>query len=150
LADIFVTRTAKRFALGLIPHWSQVGHSVWSAITAQRRHIKLINPISGYERVINEIAQCDAISSSSLHGLILADALGVPNLWVIFGDKSTLKDADVRFKFMDYYASTERDHFEPTKITPSTSALSLARMAWERDRADARHIQAQVLNSFPL
>jgi pyruvyltransferase len=40
-----------------------------------------IDVLSGPEHVVYEAARCKRITSSSLHGLVLADALGIPNRW---------------------------------------------------------------------
>lgn len=150
LADMFVTRTTKKYSLGLIPHWSQVNHPIWKEIASQRRHVQLIHPLSGYERVVNEIAQCDAIASSSLHGLIVADALGVPSIWVKLEDEATANEANARFKFDDYYASTGRENLTPVLLSAATSSVALAQMAWKQGPSQVRHIQNRVLESFPL
>lgn len=48
---------------------------------------------------------CETILSSSLHGLIFADALHVPNLHII--GQTKLKEGN--FKFEDYYSSYGMD-----------------------------------------
>ena len=53
----------------------------------------------------NQILACRNILSSSLHGVIFSDALGVPNIRAIFSDKITGAD----FKFEDYYSTTNRN-----------------------------------------
>jgi pyruvyltransferase len=40
-----------------------------------------IDVLGGPEHVIYEAARCKRITSSSLHGLVLADALGIPSRW---------------------------------------------------------------------
>lgn len=65
-------------------------------------------PVDGYridvqadpDTVIREAARCERIVSSSLHGLILADSLGIPNKWV--HEPKVVGDG---FKFRDYAAS---------------------------------------------
>lgn len=63
---------------------------------------------SGVATVLREIARCRRIVSTSLHGLIVADALGIPNRWDphpgVHGDG---------FKFRDYAASYRRGTIEP-------------------------------------
>ncbi|RGY81624.1 hypothetical protein DXA18_05515 [Dorea sp. AM58-8] len=52
-------------------------------------------------QVVKEIAECRYIISSSLHGLIVADSLGIPNMYLVFGDR-LLGDG---YKFEDYYSA---------------------------------------------
>lgn len=56
---------------------------------------------------IDELCLYDAIISSSLHGLIIAEAYGIPTLWVKFSDEINGDD----FKFYDYYASIGQSVF---------------------------------------
>lgn len=58
---------------------------------------------------LRAIAACDAVVSSSLHGLIAADAFGIPN-WRVAFDK-TLKGGD--FKFRDYSLVLGRSAIAP-------------------------------------
>jgi len=65
-------------------------------------------PITGgIEHVLREASKCERIMSSSLHGIILADALGIENQWEyserVFGKG---------FKFRDY-ASALGETIEP-------------------------------------
>lgn len=54
-------------------------------------------------QVAGEIARCETIISSSLHGLIVADSLGIPNMWVY-----SPKVVGNGFKFADYAASFDQ------------------------------------------
>ena len=54
--------------------------------------------------VVRDISTCEAIVSSSLHGLIVADALEIPNVRVSFHGR--LKGGD--FKFEDYASGVGR------------------------------------------
>ena len=49
---------------------------------------------------LQEIAECRAIISSALHGIIAADSLGIPNIRMICGDKIIGGD----WKYNDYYS----------------------------------------------
>lgn len=55
-----------------------------------------------YQSVIGKIVSCKKVYSSSLHGIILAEAYGVPA--VFFRGVQAVID----FKYQDYYASTGR------------------------------------------
>jgi len=63
----------------------------------------LIYPTWKWTKVIDYIYSCDLILSSSLHGLILADAYKIPNIWL---DEFPLDEG--HFKFKDYFASQNR------------------------------------------
>lgn len=64
-----------------------------------------------YESVITKIVSCKKVITSSLHGIILAEAYGVPAIWY----RGLKKEVD--FKYLDYYASTGRKpEIIPTSI----------------------------------
>lgn len=42
----------------------------------------IINVFDPIEKVLNDIWSCEKIVTSSLHGLVMADAFGIPNAWV--------------------------------------------------------------------
>lgn len=54
-----------------------------------------LDPCGDPDEMVDAAAHCARIVSSSLHGLILADALGIPNMWDPW-------PVDVTFKFRDY------------------------------------------------
>lgn len=56
-----------------------------------------------YRSVIDRICISKKVVSSSLHGIILAEAYGKPAIWL--RDRGATKD----FKYYDYYASTNRN-----------------------------------------
>jgi len=57
--------------------------------------------VDEWTQLIDQICECEVIFSSSLHGLIIADAYKKPTVWLKFGDEVLGDD----FKFYDYYAS---------------------------------------------
>lgn len=89
--------TQKKNFLGIIPHWKEVN------IISQKygRLCKIIDlRTNDIERVVKEITSCRYILSTSLHGIIVAHAYGVPALWIKEGDINT--DG---IKFNDYFSS---------------------------------------------
>lgn len=64
-----------------------------------------LDPAGDPVEMIATAARCERIVSSSLHGLILADALGIPNMWDPFPTAPP-------FKFRDY-ASAYGERIEP-------------------------------------
>lgn len=57
-----------------------------------------------WQTVVREIKSCRSIISSSLHGLIIAEAYGIPVTWVKYSDNVIGGE----FKFRDYLTGTDR------------------------------------------
>jgi pyruvyltransferase len=88
--------------IGLIPHISN--YSYYSKLKLDDK-FHLISPIGELKDIINQLCSCKYIISSSLHGLICADAYNIPNLWL---DEIKLPEGD--FKFKDYFMSQNRNY----------------------------------------
>ena len=65
----------------------------------------MISPLSGWNRCVAAILRHDLILASSLHGLIIAEAYGIPARYVRLSEEENL------FKYRDYYAGTGRPNF---------------------------------------
>lgn len=68
-----------------------------------------------WPHVVDAIHSCDRILSSSLHGLIVAEAYGIRAVWVECGLH--------RAKFNDYYAATGRTNVVPVAWHDAVDAL---------------------------
>jgi pyruvyltransferase len=76
LADELVVRPTRRHPLGVIPHWSDTRLAMDPAFKVPGRVV--IDPCDDPVKVVRTIGECDAIVASSLHGIVLADAFGIP------------------------------------------------------------------------
>lgn len=104
---IYSPKIEKKHRVGIIPHY------VDKPIVAERPE-KIIDIQADWKTVIDEILSCDFIISSSLHGLIVAEAYGIPAAWVKLGEKIR----GCEFKFNDYILGTGRKERNPDiKIT---------------------------------
>ena len=100
LADLFLSvNVEKKYEIGLIPHFSQQNDAVMQKIQ-QRGNIHFIDIKRTPYEVIDDIASCECILSSSLHGLIFADSLHIPSMHII--GETALSGGN--FKFEDYYS----------------------------------------------
>ena len=85
--------------IGFVPHFTD---RTDYGMKDDQFHI--IKPTLPWQTVIDKICSCKAILSSSLHGLICADAYRIPNAWLKY---KNLDDGE--FKFKDYFLSQERE-----------------------------------------
>lgn len=94
-----------RAGLAYIPH-----HGQWKnpekleALQAEGLRIIDVRQEDPWD-VVAQIAGCDMVLSASLHGLVVADAYGIPNIWVAANNWMAREGA---FKFQDYFASIGR------------------------------------------
>ncbi|BAL23288.1 polysaccharide pyruvyl transferase family protein [Azoarcus sp. KH32C] len=72
----------------------------------------VVSPLSGWNTVITEILKARLVLASSLHGLVIAEAFGIPARYVRLSDTENL------FKYQDYYYGTGRGQFEYAKSIP--------------------------------
>lgn len=89
----------KQYPLGILPHYVDLDDA-FVRNYKDNPDVRIIDPTLPCMTAIEEIAKCDAILSSSLHGLIVADSLAVPNLHVKLSD-GLIGGA---YKFVDYYS----------------------------------------------
>jgi pyruvyltransferase len=94
----------KKYRFGILPNHAQ-RRDVFRPRKDQSTEVLLIDPsTTDYLSVIQAVASCEVILSSSLHGLIVADSLGIPNFWI---DPFGIGNA-ARLKYFDYALSIER------------------------------------------
>ena len=91
----------KRYGIGVIPHLADLGHPEVAAFVETKNHTRLLDVTSPAKQLFKEMARCERILSSGLHGLVFADALGIPNRW--FTASGALVGG--RHKFDDYYSA---------------------------------------------
>ena len=104
----------KKFKLGIIPHWKDEFHPVLRRMQGKPLPdgvVKIHHNLGTYE-FINAICSCERIASSSLHGIIAADAYGIPSIQIEF------EKCDM-FKFEDYYLSANRNYNNPVNCSNS-------------------------------
>lgn len=94
LCRLYPHQNTGRYKVGVLPHMRDTR----LAPKLARKGNLAIDICSPIEQVISQVADCQRIVTSSLHGLILADALGIESRWeqsdAVYGG---------RFKFDDYH-----------------------------------------------
>ncbi len=90
----------KKFSLGIIPHTSDFGNPIFQRIKDKISNSTIIDFKQPPLEVLNQIASCETIISTAMHGLIAADSLGIPNQWIEVSNNVIGKG----YKFQDYYS----------------------------------------------
>lgn len=118
----FFPKTQKSHEIGLVLRWSE---RKWHQAEI-KSGVRLINlGDKDVEGVITEMLSCRRIVTSSLHGLIIADAYGIPSAWL---SSSTPKGGE--FKFYDYFLTVNKMRqaavFSPDKDQVTADGLDKA------------------------
>ncbi|WP_111625686.1 polysaccharide pyruvyl transferase family protein [Gelidibacter algens] len=107
---IYTPRSEKKYTLGIIPHYLHYDETIKKL---NSDNILIINLLDAIEKVIEDVNSCEIIISSSLHGIIIGHAYGIPSLWVRLSNGNIGGD-DI--KFADYFSSVELIEYECFEI----------------------------------
>ncbi len=145
LSNLFVDENPEiEYEVGIIPHFSQKDEPRFQALKESFSSACIIDIQQEPDVVINQIAQCRYILSSSLHGLIFADGLGIPNLHIL--GELTLKGGN--FKFEDYYSSFGVAD-EPWILENGFPTVADIESRYKIDFKAVQEKQAQLIACFP-
>lgn len=103
---VYPQKEVIRYKLGIVPHFVDKNQNVikkWRDRFGSE--VLFIDVLKSPKEVIKNIKQCSSIISSSLHGLIIADAFHIPN--IRFVDRNTMPTSFYDYKFHDYYSSLD-------------------------------------------
>lgn len=107
LANELVGPQEKIWDLGVLPHWQDTELvAKYRRLIPKKSTVKVINPAWNPLEVLKLIGSCRRIVTSSLHGMIVADAFGIPRKLEVC--KAMERDGGV-FKFLDYSASIQHE-----------------------------------------
>ena len=101
VADALGARLERGDHVGIVPHHTLQNDPELHALVAREPRLRLIDVAGDAAEVCRQIGSCAHVVSSSLHGLIVADAYGVPSTWLDPVGQN-------RFKYHDYAASVGR------------------------------------------
>lgn len=122
--DLLLSRSEKKFVLGFVPHYVDADDPRLRRLADRYpKHVRIINVMRSPQKVLAEIDRCEHIISSSLHGVIAADALGIRRAWACLSDRV----AGDGFKFHDY-SSGISSKIEPVKLHGTESLTELLKL----------------------
>lgn len=136
LPIIFNPKVEKKYKLGIIPHHT---HTKSLASLGKEQDVLVIDLLDDVEVVIKKILTCESVISTSLHGLIVAHAYGIPALWYEYR-QIAWHGSDV--KFLDYFSSVDIPEYVPFQM-PKAEDFVLETILHRFNSAKA-HILIQV------
>lgn len=147
LAPLFVPFAEdKKWNVGIIPHYRDKNNELFENLLSHYKNAIMIDVQQDVETVFRQISQCHYIISSSLHGIVVADAYDIPNCWVI-GSDQVFGDG---YKFHDYYSSLGTDR---EVIDLREGLIPDLKTDFRKSFIDYRQIkvkQISLINAFPF
>jgi len=138
-------KPAKRYRLGVIPHYVDRDHPLIQHAQSLPG-VRVIDVFWPVEEVLRTIQECEYIISSSMHGLIVSDAFGVPNRRLRLSS-GLISD----FKFCDYYSVFGME--APCPLVPEdllvAGSLDPCRWIGDYERAGLDFVKKEISESFP-
>lgn len=107
---------------------------------------------SDIEHIIDLLCSYDYILSTSLHGLIISHAYGIPAIWI---EDVVLVDDYFHFKFRDYFSSVGIPYYEPYRnieelLNSNMEFFFKENQAKYMLNRDLKHIQRDLLSVAPF
>jgi len=123
LPNLFRPGITKKFKVGIIPHYHDYERVL--EFYKDEKDILVIDLMTlDIEDVTQKILRCERTISSSLHGIIVSHAYGIPSVWVKFSNKIFGDD----IKYLDYLESVSLNPYEPTFIDQKLPLNELDRL----------------------
>ena len=126
------------YSVGIVPHYREAASPFFAELQKRIPESVLISPLGEPLDVVKRIAQCRSVLSSSLHGLIVADAFSIPNRQLVGGDAVT----GGLFKYKDYYSAFNLE------ISPLGVADALTSPPKEKDIVSGYHISSGCVDEL--
>jgi hypothetical protein len=147
LADLIAPALPKQkhYRIGVIPHYRDQSDPIVNDFVKRTDCSTVIDILSEPIPFLRRLAECEVVLSSSLHGLVAADSLGIPNAWIVLSDKVRGKN----FKFHDYYSAFGLDDVSPFPFAADTDAKDVERVAESYQRPGLAGIKDRLIKAFP-
>lgn len=106
-AQLCPKKQKKQYAVGIVPHYAdKTNPNILQLCKRYPKDIHFINIQHSPQQVLKEVDKCEYILSTSLHGLVFADALEIPSTWIILSKSLPMSR---RFKYLDYNSALKRE-----------------------------------------
>jgi pyruvyltransferase len=107
LPKYYNPKIEKEYKMGIIPHYRDF--KLVNDLYKNEKSVFIIDLMThDIEATTNEILKCEKIISSSLHGIIVAHAYGIPAVWQKFSNDVFGDD----IKYQDYFESVSMNFYQ--------------------------------------
>lgn len=117
----------KTHTIGLVPHYVDWNSELFTRLDQEDGTRRIDVREGSLARFLADMSACEVVVSSSLHGLVFAESLSIPAVWV----EASGKLSGGRFKFDDWFSTCMR---RPTEPVP-TDLRTVLRAAATADTA---------------
>ena len=122
MPDFYNPDVEKTNIVGIIPHVTELESPVLASMLERHPQLKMIDITLGHEEFIDEIKKVEYVLSSSLHGLIVADAYKIPNAKIDIPGHQFKGNI---WKYVDYFQSVGRFLHTGHMLTMTTNLQDL-------------------------
>jgi len=130
-----------KYNLGVVSHYADRQHPAIISLLRQPGVIDL-NVHDEPDVFLARMAECQTIASTSLHGLIFAEGLGIPNLWA----KASNEIGGGSFKFQDWFSLSNDPQLSPFILGVNDKAEDLGANA---ELHDFNIDRKSLVDAFP-
>lgn len=135
----------KKYSVGIIAHYKEKDEKIFKKLCDRFPNSTFIDVQDTPLNVTRKIAECETIISSSLHGLIIADSLNVPNVHIVVTN-NLLGDG---FKFDDYYSAYGIKHEYVDMNTDDINSLDYVKNNYKITKEMVENKKKEMINCFP-
>lgn len=134
----------KQYKVGIVSHYKDADSPAIKELKTILGEVLIIDIFSETYDFLEKIAACEFIFSSSLHGLVTADAFDIPNAWLKLSDN--LRGGS--FKFLDYYSVFG---LAPEPVLPEQVNTTLIQtIRGNYSRQGIMNVKQNLIQSFPF
>lgn len=137
ISRFYCPKVEKKYKLGVIAHYADQNNPLLNNLKNDKDVLMIdIKHYSHWLDFIDQICTCEVIASSSLHGLIMSAAYGIPNVWIKLAGSKLTDD----FKFHDFFLSFQEDRdalIMSTCVSRDVLVSACSQMALNRLDLDA-------------
>jgi pyruvyltransferase len=145
--QVFKTEKEKKYKLGIVAHMSERKNPIFKSIKNNIPNSTILNIFSTPDKFIKKLNQCEAIISTALHPIIVADSYNIPNLWI-----NLSKDKKISmYKFDDYYSvfNQKANYFDLTQNSFTQEDLNKIIKNYPIGKYAVEDIQNRLIQAHP-